>query len=273
MSRVVKENEAAVALFGRSARKKRAAQDEAGLDRANAPESGSSASPQAHTDGPAEPESASSGSAVGRGVTTGPWDVSEAPEIGNKVDLGSIWLPGIHDMKLRMEIDKRTQIITGTALVSEGSALQVQAFAAPRTEGIWNEIREEIASSLTAQGATVDEIVGTFGRELLAQVPATDSEGKKARRIVRFIGVDGPRWFLRGVITGRAASDGEAAKPIEELFSNVTVLRDPSPRAPRDVLPLTVPRGGPVRKDEPDADSQKPGFNPLKRGPEITEIR
>src|SRR5699024_7143 len=145
-----------------------------------------------------------------------------------------IWLPGIHEMTLRMEIDKKTQMITGAAVVSAGSALQVQAFAAPRTEGIWDEIRAEIAQSLTAQGASVDDIAGAFGRELLAQIPATDAEGKKVQRVVRFLGVDGPRWFMRGVISGKGATDAEAAKPLEELFRNITVLRDPSPRAPRD---------------------------------------
>lgn len=259
-----------MALFGRSARKKRGKHDEPapvadGTEGAGSDESSSDsvtdAAPQA-----------------GRGISHGPWDVAEAPEIGSKIDLGSIWLPGIHEMTLRMEIDKKTQMITGAAVVSAGSALQVQAFAAPRTEGIWDEIRAEIAQSLTAQGASVDDIAGAFGRELLAQIPATDAEGKKVQRVVRFLGVDGPRWFMRGVISGKGATDAEAAKPLEELFRNITVLRDPSPRAPRDVLPMKVPQRGPARKEEsgePEAAAEagSPGFDPLKRGPEITEIR
>ncbi len=260
-----------MALFGRSARKKRAQEN---LD---VPETND----DAFDDG-AEPAAldAVPEAATGRGSTHGPWDESEAPEIGAKVDLGSIWLPGIHEMTLRMEIDKKTDVMTGTAVVSAGSALQVQAFAAPRTEGIWDEIRAEILESLTGQGATVDDLPGPFGRELLAQVDAKDSAGKQVRRVVRFLGVDGPRWFVRGVITGKAATDAEAAAPIEDLFSNITVLRDGSPRAPREVLPMTVPQRGPVHQDptdsleQPDKDAAaEPDLNPLERGPEITETR
>lgn len=264
-----------MALFGRSARKKLGADNAVAPEQDNATEAGSEKQPTS------DPEPAQNTGAVGRGVAHGPWDETEAPEIGKKVDLGSIWLPGIHEMTLRMEVDKKTQVMTGTAVVSAGSALQVQAFAAPKTEGIWDEIRTEIFESLKGQGASVDEIGGPFGHELLAQIDATNSEGKKVRRVVRFLGVDGPRWFVRGVITGKAAVDAEAAKPIEELFSNITVLRDGSPRAPREVLPMTVPQRGLTHRDATDplqqpegSAAQKPEVNPLEdRGPEITEIR
>lgn len=263
-----------MALFGRSARKKLGEDNAVAPKQKDATEAGSEQQPTSDV------ETAQNTDAGGRGVSHGPWDQTEAPEIGKKVDLGSVWLPGIHEMTLRMEIDKKTQVMTGTAVVSAGSALQVQAFAAPKTEGIWDEIRTEILESLKGQGASVDEIGGPFGRELLAQIDATDAEGKKVRRVVRFLGVDGPRWFVRGVITGKAAADPEAAKPIEELFSNITVLRDGSPQAPREVLPMTVPQRGPVHRDPTDevqqpedGAAQKPEVNPLEeRGPEITEI-
>jgi len=51
------------------------------------------------------------------------------------------------------------------------SAVQLQAFAAPRREGIWGEVREEIASGITQQGGIVDEVEGPLGWELRAQVP------------------------------------------------------------------------------------------------------
>lgn len=264
-----------MALFGRSARKK------LGADKAVAPEQDDAIDTGSEQQPTSDVETAQSMGAVGRGISHGPWDQTEAPDIGKKVDLGSIWLPGIHEMTLRMEIDKKTQVMTGTAVVSAGSALQVQAFAAPKTEGIWDEIRAEILESLKKQGASVDEIAGPFGRELLAQIDAKDAEGNKVRRVVRFLGVDGPRWFVRGVITGKAAADAEAAKPIEELFSNITVLRDGSPQAPRAVLAMTVPQRGPIQRDATDpvqqpedGAAQQPGVNPLEeRGPEITETR
>lgn len=198
---------------------------------------------------------------------TGPFDVSDVPERGGRVDLGAIWLPGVPGMELRMEVDKKTQRITGVACAVGGSVLQVQAFAAPRSAGIWDEIRGEIAASVTAQGGKVDDIPGPFGRELMARLPVKGSDGQAGIRPARFVGVDGPRWFLRGVLTGKAAIDPVQATTLESVFTGIVVVRDASPRPPRDLLALTLPGKPPtVTSDAP------PTFDPLTRGPEITEI-
>lgn len=210
----------------------------------------------------------------------GPFDSTQVTGMGPRVDLGAVWLPVLPGLELRMEVDKKTQKVTGVSATLNGSGLQVQAFAAPRTEGIWDEVRAEIGSSITRQGGTVDDVPGTFGRELIARIPATGPDGKPAVRPARFVGVDGPRWFLRGVLSGRAAIDPEAAKQLESVFANVVVVRDGNPRPPRDLLTLTLPKsarqGGAQDEDAvgPEgAAPQTPSFDPLTRGPEITEIR
>ncbi|WP_265521390.1 DUF3710 domain-containing protein [Oerskovia flava] len=207
--------------------------------------------------------------------TTGPFDASQVDGPTGRVDLGAIWLPGVRGMELRMEIDKKTQKITGVACAVGGSGLQVQAFAAPRTEGIWDEIREEIAQSVTQQGGTVDDLPGPFGRELLARLPATAPDGRTGTRPARFVGFDGPRWFLRGVLTGKAAVDPAEAKVLEAVFANIVVVRDQSPRPPRDLLSLNLPGKGATAQVPPagGATPEAPTFDPLTRGPEITEIR
>ncbi len=243
-------------LFGR-ARRAAAARDGAEASPTQEDRAGDAVDVQQEEDGPAE-------------RTRGPWDVSEVGGRGRRVDLGALWLPPREGMQLRMEIDKKSSIVTGAAAALNGSALQVQVFAAPRTEGIWDEIRSEIAESVTKQGGSVDDLPGPFGRELLARLPVRTPEGRTGHRAVRFIGYDGPRWFLRGVLSGRAAIDPEDAKALEEVFADVVVLRGTEPRVPRDLLPLTVPgsRPKPTAADEGSA----PAFDPLTRGPEITEI-
>ncbi|GAA1740065.1 DUF3710 domain-containing protein [Isoptericola hypogeus] len=213
----------------------------------------------------------------------GPFDASQVTSMGPRVDLGAIWLPVLPGLELRMEVDKKTQKVTGVSATLGGSGLQVQAFAAPRTEGIWDEVRGEIAGSITRQGGTVDDVPGSFGRELIARIPATGPDGKPAVRPARFVGVDGPRWFLRGVLSGRAAVDPEAAKALESVFANVVVVRDGNPRPPRDLLTLTMPaKSRPTGRAAGDAAEARgpegaapatPSFDPLERGPEITEIR
>lgn len=227
-------------------------------------------------DAPATPQEAESADEQGTPETDrprGPWDVTEVAGRGKRLDLGAVWLPGVDGMQVRMEIDKKTEQVTGVSVMIAGSALQVQAFAAPRTEGIWDEIREEIAASLTKQGAKVDDIPGVFGRELLAQITAKDAAGKSAVRAVRFIGFDGPRWFLRGVLTGKAAADSAAAEQFEALFADVVVVRDQVPRAPRDLLALKLPDVAQRKAPEQPGAPKAADFNPLKRGPEITETR
>nr|WP_146902622.1 DUF3710 domain-containing protein [Cellulomonas aerilata] len=203
----------------------------------------------------------------------GPWDVSEVDGLGRRVDLGAIWLPGVPGMELRMEIDKSSNQVTGVGVSLAGSALQVQAFAAPRTDGIWDEIRGEIAESVTKQGGAVDEVPGPFGRELLARLPVRTPEGRTGHRPARFIGHDGPRWFLRGVLTGAAAVDPAQATTLETLFADIVVVRGTEARAPRDLLALRLPGQMRPPAPAPAAAPAAPDFDPLTRGPEITEIR
>lgn len=223
------------------------------------PEVAESAAPET-PDSPAEPVR-----------DRGPWDRSEVDGIGKRVDLGSIWLPGREGMELRMEVDRNTKVVTAAAVALGDSRLQVQAFAAPKTEGVWDEIRDELAKSVAKQGGTVDDVPGPFGRELLARLQVRTPEGRTGHRAVRFLGVDGPRWFLRAVIGGKGAVDVKAAEPIESIFADIVVVRGSEPRAPRDLLPLNVP-GRPTQPAVPDL-VPKAQLNPLRRGPEITETR
>ncbi len=120
------------------------------------------------------------------------------------------------------------------------SSLQVQPFAAPRTGGLWDETRVQLRDQVKAQGGRVEEREGPLGKELLAEVPATAAEGS-GLRLARFIGIDGPRWFLRGVIGGAGASDPDAAAKVEDLFRSIVVVRGGSPMPPRDLIPLKMP--------------------------------
>ena len=201
----------------------------------------------------------------------GPWDISEVEELGRRVDLGALRIPASPGLKIRLEMEKRTRQVVAASISSAGSALQVQAFAAPRSGGLWDDLRPEIAASVEKQGGTADEVDGPFGREILARLPVTAQDGRVGHRPARFIGADGRRWFLRGVLSGKAAIDPDAAEELENLFADVVVVRGPEARPPRDVLPLTVPTKG---DEQPDVEGEaEAGLDPLTRGPEITETR
>ncbi|MET8682410.1 DUF3710 domain-containing protein [Streptomyces sp. NPDC004647] len=208
----------------------------------------------------------------------GPWDISEVrdPSEG-RVDLGGILVPGVEGMELRVEV--AGDAIVAATVVLRDSAVQLQAFAAPRKEGIWGEVREEIASGITQQGGVVDEVQGPLGWELRAQVPVQLPDGTNGVQMVRFVGVDGPRWFLRGVISGQGAVQPEAAGLLEQVFKDAVVVRGDAPMAPRDPIVLKLPEDAQmvpegVQQDEAEEGSRfAGGVDRLTRGPEITEVR
>jgi len=181
------------------------------------------------------------GGATPRVRRRGPWDVEDVSQRGERLDLGAIWVPTRPGMELRFEADKKTRQIISVTVGYVASQLQISAFAAPRSEGIWDEIRQDLAGSITKQGGTADQQRGPFGQELLARVPARTKEGRTGHRPIRFLGVDGPRWFLRGVVSGKAAVETAAAAELESIFADVVVLRGTEARAPRDLLAITPP--------------------------------
>jgi len=204
--------------------------------------------------------------AEGRSAT-GPFDVSEISSRDGYVDLGALLIAPRDGLQLRLEVEEATQRVVAVTLDLDGSSLQLQAFAAPRSEGLWDEIREQIGQSVGSQGGQVEEITGDFGPELVAKLPAGSADGSQGYRVARFIGVDGPRWFLRGVFGGEAALTREAAAGLEELFRKIVVIRGDNPMPPRDLLQLRLPKDA-TGSVPPGA----PEFERPERGPEITQI-
>jgi hypothetical protein len=206
----------------------------------------------------------------------GPWDVSEVddPAAGGRANLGALWLPGAPGLEVRIDGNPETGKVAAITLVLGDGALQILPFAAPRTENIWEEVRGDIRAGITKDGGVVDEAEGPLGPELVARVPFTDDKGNHSLQPARFIGVDGPRWFLRGVFSGRPAVEPEAGEKLLALFRNIVVVRGSQPMAPREPLPLTLP-SAPVEvtdEEEEPAPTSDDELKPFERGPEITEI-
>ncbi|QXG76565.1 DUF3710 domain-containing protein [Modestobacter sp. L9-4] len=179
--------------------------------------------------------------------TTGPWDSADAPDDGQlRIDLGALRLPALPGMELRVDVNASQQVV-GASLRYGDSLLQLSVFAAPRAAGLWDDVRVELARGAAAQGAELAEVEGPFGTELAGTVllPTAPPPGETAptmvRRPARFLGVDGPRWFLRGMISGPGATGPEAGLPLEAAFRGVVVVRGTDPMPVRDPLPLTLP--------------------------------
>jgi len=169
--------------------------------------------------------------------TTGPWDVLDAPEDGlDRLDLGALRIPILGGLEMRVEVGEGGVVTTVTVL-NESGQMQIGVFAAPRTEGIWDEVRDEIAQSVKGDGGSASEADGPFGRELRGKVSA-----KNGGQQIRFVGVDGPKWFLRAMMVGAPAAGGADAKPFEDTYRGIVVTRGSGPLPVREPVPLTLPK-------------------------------
>ena len=207
----------------------------------------------------------------------GPYDISEAPDDGViRIDFGSLKIPGVEGMNVNLEVDEQTDAVAAITVVLGEAGIQLQPFAAPRSGGFWEEVRGELTKSISTAGGAVDAVEGRFGIELKATVPAMNESGEHALQNIRFVGVDGPRWMLRGVLLGAAANDERAAEVFEDVFAGCIVERSNQPMAPGEMLPLQLPADA-VAAEEGTEDAEdgeaRPPLDPFERGPEITEIR
>lgn len=171
-------------------------------------------------------------------IQHGPWDVNDdnVPDYSDYLDLGSFYLPFLQGISLRLKKHRETNQIMGVIATYGSSSVSIEAFAAPKSNGIWDDIRKELIES----NDKITEIDGAFGKELLLPVSV---EGKTVQ--TRFVGVDGSRWMLRGIFSGQAAEqsmkNSDETLALNDWFSNIVVNRGDEPMAPRDLIPMHEP--------------------------------
>ncbi len=180
-----------------------------------------------------------------------------------RVDLGSLLIPADSGVDVQVQADQVTGSVSQVNLVIPDAAVQVQPYAAPRSGGLWSEIMQELIASIEQSGGQVQQVLGPFGEELVAQV--TSDQG---RQTVRFAGVEGPRWFLRLVFLGKASKPGPAATRLESVVRNLVIARGEVAMPPRAPLPMTLPAEATTTPQPAPRTLTLP-----TRGPEITEVR
>lgn len=198
----------------------------------------------------------------------GPWDVSEVAQDDPvaRLDLGSLLVPPTEGVDIQAQADQATGAVAQLTFHRPDSMVQVQPYAAPRSGGMWQDIRSEIAASINSSGGLVEVADGPFGPELRAQVVPSDGSG--GLQPARFCGIDGPRWFLRAVFLGAAARPGEAASALEAVVRSMVVVRGSEAKPAGAPLQIRLPTSPASASPPPSAYP-----SPFERGPEITETR
>jgi len=190
-------------------------------------------------------------------VTDGPFDIVDAPEGVERLDLGSLQIPAVPGVEVRVQADPEGQV-QQVVLVAGDSALQLGVFAAPRTEGIWDEVREDIRKQLFNDGVAAEEVDGAYGVELRSRVRTPEGLTD-----IRFVGIDGPRWMVRGVYQGPAAVDPTQSKELAECLRGLVVDRGTEAMPVREPLALRLPRE--ITDQETETETIQPAPEPETR--------
>ncbi|CAA9340558.1 MAG: FIG01122115: hypothetical protein [uncultured Nocardioidaceae bacterium] len=204
--------------------------------------------PATHPAADAPVEAADAGAeGTGERRPDGPWDVSERPRDEDDarpwVDLGALSLPGHPDVQVQLQVDEASGEVAAVLLVAEDGAMELRAFAAPRNEDIWDDVRTQLAAEAKRRGGDTREVQGPYGTVLQMVVPVVTPEGEQAAQQSAVLGIAGPRWLLRASMYGRPAREWRPNGLLESLLRDVVVDRGSQPMTPGQALPLRLPAG------------------------------
>ena len=176
-----------------------------------------------------------------------------------RIDLGSLIVTPVPGSELRLQVNEAQDIVSAmlvlpvTAPGADGdqpqvvstSALELSAYAAPRSGGLWAELRDEISEAAAEVGGSAELAAGPFGVELRRLLPVTTPDGEQGYQPSRMWVAEGPRWLLRGIVYGQAAIESDDEDPavaaVLAAFRDVVVRRGDEAMAPGDLLPMSMP--------------------------------
>ncbi|GAA1311121.1 DUF3710 domain-containing protein [Saccharothrix xinjiangensis] len=167
------------------------------------------------------------------GPEEGPFDEAQAPDDGlNRLDLGSIRLPVPDGAQLQVEMDPSGAVRAVHLLTGVGQ-LTVSAFAAPRSDRLWPEVSGEMIAQFKSDGFRILRENGEWGEEIAARNNEVH---------LRVVGVDGPRWMLRGIAAApNEEMSVQAAEALYALMRDTVVARGEQPMPVRTPLPIELP--------------------------------
>lgn len=166
-------------------------------------------------------------------VDEGPYDIEQAPQDDvARMDLGSVRVPVPEGGQVQVEMDQESGNVRAVHVVTPHGQVTISAYAAPKSAELWPEVCDELAEQLRSDGGTVRRLTGDWGRELSVRLGDVS---------LHFVGVDGPRWMLRGVIAGPQQVAQGAPEQLRALVRDTIVVRGPGPMPVRNPLPIQLP--------------------------------
>ena len=143
-------------------------------------------------------------------------------------------IPENEAAELAVEVNQQG-VPTMVWMVTSNGRYNVTAYAAPKTGGLWREVVTEVAESLRKEAAEVSIEDGPWGREVVGLM----TNGPEPV-VMRFIGVDGYRWMVRGAAIGSPENAEAIARDLRNALSDTVVRRGDTPQPVRNMLPLQL---------------------------------
>jgi hypothetical protein len=182
----------------------------------------------------------------------GPWDISEKTPDGDPsyIDLGPLLVRAQDEFSIQLPAEGEEGQIASAVLVAEDAALELRAFAAARSGGLWDEVRDDLILEVARLNGTSEQVDGPFGPELHVRVPVELPGGEEGFQPSRIVGVEGPRWLLRGTFLGEVGLNPTDDDVLMQAFRDVIVVRGNEARIAREALMLTLPENAVATPDE-----------------------
>lgn len=155
------------------------------------------------------------------------------------LDLGAVAVPLLEGLEISVNIDEKSMRGVGLRLTYGASIADVQIFARARNELMWPTTRDEMVLALSQQQVASQIVMGAFGSEVQCTMPTVNLDGNNMMQPVRFLGVDGDRWFMRIAISGAATVDPVDIEKMDALLSQLAVARGDQAMAPGEPLTFT----------------------------------
>jgi hypothetical protein len=166
---------------------------------------------------------------------------SNTEEDAEFIDFGCLLIPPHPDLEIQVDIDTSSDLVTAISLVFPHSVASIQVFASATNEDAWPSVRDAIVDGLTRQHVDSTVELGMFGTEIHCVMPTQNEDGTNIVQPIRFVGIDGPRWFLRAAIGGDAAVLKDAISGMDDFLATLVVVRGVHAMAPGEPLVFSLP--------------------------------
>jgi hypothetical protein len=172
------------------------------------------------------------------GDVEGPFDIEDFddPEVAlqGRHDLGAVLIPENETAELAVEVNQQG-VPTMAWMVTTNGRYNVTAYAAPKAGSLWREVATEVAESLRKEAAEVSIEDGPWGREVVGFMTSGPEPV-----VMRFVGVDGYRWMVRGAAVGAPDKADAIARDLRNALADTVVRRGDTPQPVRNMLPLQL---------------------------------